>query len=631
MHLISSIGKDKNLLKQVIDFINGNFVWNKEATKIKDKYFKNSKISKISIILTSDTDTLNSFGDLKEFCKNQYPHIIVNDIQVNFKTITNQNNLSEITREIIKLFKNSINDKIIIGSAGLKNITQILIEQGFIFGYFGYLAFVPSEENILKFNATIEETRNNYQNFNILFNSVNDWYLNRRNLTVNIDETEKDNFNSILLLPFSKRNILHNTIIAQNKKNYKEDINLLKSIPKCDLHFHLGGFGDEIFIYETAKLNAEYLQTENKVVQDELNAQIKKIKEISLNDWKEFVTETAKKLNLPDFEINSYFLYKLGVKEIKTKINEYFKTVKTLKDYMKLGDFGGSLLLQTEISLRKAIEEIVKYMNKENIKYIEIRCSPLNYIKGNLNENQVLEILIEEADKQIKKHNNNFLINFIIIGTRHGKIDTINKHVELCYNFYNNDSVWKSRVCGFDLAGDEENFPPNYFKENFRKLHEKLCPITIHAGEITNSQSIWEALYELHANRIGHGLKLFEHNEMIEYIRDYKTALEMCPSSNTQTNKFDIFPNQQSKNIYPLLKYLNLGIKVTVNTDNTGISQTSMSNELWKAGSLTPNGLSLWNILRIIKNGFKAAFLPAPLKMELLRKIDKEIFEMFLK
>ncbi|HBH32938.1 MAG TPA: adenosine deaminase, partial [Desulfofustis sp.] len=81
---------------------------------------------------------------------------------------------------------------------------------------------------------------------------------------------------------------------------------------------------------------------------------------------------------------------------------------------------------------------------------------------------------------------------------------------------------------------------------------------------------------------------------------------------------------------YPLKKYLDFGLAVTVNTDNRGISRTTMSRELLQAAKLSPQGLSRWEILRLIKNSFKAAFLPKDEKDRLLKEVDRQIFSLIL-
>ncbi len=115
------------------------------------------------------------------------------------------------------------------------------------------------------------------------------------------------------------------------------------------------------------------------------------------------------------------------------------------------------------------------------------------------------------------------------------------------------------------------------------------------------------------------------------YVRDYGIGIELCPSSNIQTNSFCNYGIGETRgDVYPLKKYLDTGINVTVNTDNPGISQTTLSKELLLAGQLTAGGLSRWDILQLCKNALRAVFLPKDEKDELLKAADKAVYELVL-
>lgn len=185
-------------------------------------------------------------------------------------------------------------------------------------------------------------------------------------------------------------------------------------------------------------------------------------------------------------------------------------------------------------------------------------------------------------------------------------------------------------ITGFDLAGQEEGNDPARFQDIFLPLHHHFMNITIHAGEMAEDDKIWQAIYLLHARRIGHGLKLINNHKMMGYVRDHSIAIEMCPTSNLQTNSYRRFDRNEVGDEYPLKKYLEFGLPVTINTDNRGISATTLSNEYLQAARLTSGGLSRWDILRIIRHGFKAAFLPKNEKDRLLKQIDEKIFSLIL-
>ena len=118
---------------------------------------------------------------------------------------------------------------------------------------------------------------------------------------------------------------------------------------------------------------------------------------------------------------------------------------------------------------------------------------------------------------------------------------------------------------------------------------------------------------------------------MMDYVRDYGTAIEMCPSSNIQTNDFaEPGCGVSGGHRYPLKEYMEHGITVTLNTDNPGISATTLSREYHRAALMTEKGLSRWQILKLVRNGFKAAFLPRDEKDMMLKKMDKRVFSLIL-
>jgi adenosine deaminase len=152
--------------------------------------------------------------------------------------------------------------------------------------------------------------------------------------------------------------------------------------------------------------------------------------------------------------------------------------------------------------------------------------------------------------------------------------------------------------------------------------------ITVHAGEEDTARSIWEAIYLLHANRIGHGLTLKDYQYLTKLFRDLQICIEMNPISNLLTN-----PDIEYE--YPFYEFVGKGIKVTINTDNQSVSDSTLSEEYLKAAELYQkhrnnrrrSWISKWDILRVIKNGFSGAFLDREEKRNLMRAVEEEIYQ----
>lgn len=189
---------------------------------------------------------------------------------------------------------------------------------------------------------------------------------------------------------------------------------------------------------------------------------------------------------------------------------------------------------------------------------------------------------------------------------------------------------WTSpSVVGFDVAGSESTRSPRQLREKFEEIFRSCVKITIHAGETEPAKNIWEAVYHLNADRIGHGLRLREYPVLLAHVRDRGVTIELCPTSNDQIVGFrDPRNPQDMRDIYPLREYLEQGVRLAICTDNTGISRTTPSEELLKGATLSRGGLSRWETLLLIRGGFQGAFLPQPEKALLLKGVDQQIYEL---
>ena len=205
----------------------------------------------------------------------------------------------------------------------------------------------------------------------------------------------------------------------------------------------------------------------------------------------------------------------------------------------------------------------------------------------------------------------------------------VREHIKLADGLLGEDGAGFPGFRGFDLAGDEKAGSPADMRQAFMPMMEKCMHFTIHAGEDDKVESIWEAVYHLSAERVGHGLTLSDDPRLMARFRDRKIAVEMCPSSNFQIVGFrdNYLPETKGLKTYPLKKYLDEGLRVTVNTDNPGISRTDFTRELHRAARMTPGGLSLWEILLLIRNSFRAAFVGTDMRNELLRQAELEVIE----
>ena len=290
------------------------------------------------------------------------------------------------------------------------------------------------------------------------------------------------------------------------------------------------------------------------------------------------------------------------------------KTHASLNDYLK--GFDTTLkVLQTKENLYRAAYELAEDCAKENVGYFEVRFSPILHTQKGLSTPVILESVIEG----LKAGQRDFgvMSGVIVCGIRNISPEVSLRMAELAVAFKNRG------VVGFDLAGAENNYPARDHLGAFSLILSNNVNVTIHAGEAYGPDSIHQALHYCGAHRIGHGVRLREDGDLLNYVNDHRIPLELCPSSNVQTGAV--------KNIseHPLKFYLDLSLRVTLNTDNRLITNTTMTNEYWLAYKTF--NLSPQNILDLIINGVKSSFMPYEVKKAYLREVKRKAIKLFLR
>jgi len=264
--------------------------------------------------------------------------------------------------------------------------------------------------------------------------------------------------------------------------------------------------------------------------------------------------------------------------------------------------------MQTEYALEYISYKAIEDVSKQNVKYIEIRFAPqLHTIKG-LDIYQVTNSVICGLQKGEKEYN--VISRIIIVCLRS---DDLAKNIEVLEL---TNRLLGNYVVGIDLAGDELKNPPNNFMDLFDQAKKLGIPITIHAGEAAGPDNVRKSIENLHATRIGHGISSREDSNLIDLIRKKSIYLELCITSNVQTKAVKSWKD------HPVKEFYDCGIKITINTDNSAISNTNLSEEYSKLISLY--GFTLSDLHAIILNGLDAAFISERMKNDLRAKINDE-------
>jgi len=280
----------------------------------------------------------------------------------------------------------------------------------------------------------------------------------------------------------------------------------------------------------------------------------------------------------------------------------------SLDDYLKAFDITLSVM-QTEESLERTSYELAADAWKENVRYIEVRYSPLLHQREGLR----LADIVESVLRGLRQAKREFGIRYgvILCGIRSMSVQSSVRMAELAIAYKNRG------VVGFDLAGSEMNNPAKEHQRAFQLILVNNINCTAHAGEAYGPESIAQAIHSCGAHRIGHGTRLIENGDLLNYVNDHRIPLEVCPSSNMQTKAAAAWED------HPVDFFVDYGLRVTINTDNRLITNTTVSKELWLCHKHF--GWDLEEIKKIVLAGFKSAFMAHREKVDILERVVEEL------
>lgn len=266
-------------------------------------------------------------------------------------------------------------------------------------------------------------------------------------------------------------------------------------------------------------------------------------------------------------------------------------------------------LMQTRDALHRIAYELAEDCAAENIRLLEVRFSPVLNTEESLELQDVLDAVwagLREAEQDF-----DIRTGMIVCGLRDRYESASMRLAELAVANRN------SGVVAFDLAGGESGNPPKHHLHAFYHARNHLLNLTVHAGESFGAESIRQALFFCGAHRIGHGITLAQDPELMAYFVNHQIPLEVCPTSNVQTHVVPSFEE------HPIRSLVEAGVPVTVNTDNRLFSRTTMTDELWRVH--TRCGIGADDLVEIVRNGFRYAFIDYASKVRLLDEIRHDL------
>jgi len=280
----------------------------------------------------------------------------------------------------------------------------------------------------------------------------------------------------------------------------------------------------------------------------------------------------------------------------------------SLEDYLKAFDITLSVM-QTEEALIRTAYELAQDAHNENVQYLEVRYSPMLHMRNGLGLADIVEGVLEG----LREAKRDFGIRYgvILCGIRSMSTEWSMRMAELCVAYKNR------HVVGFDLAGAEMNNPAKIHQAAFELILKNNVNCTAHAGEAYGPVSIAQAIHNCGAHRIGHGTRLRENGDLLNYVNDHRIPLEVCVSSNIQTKACSGWES------HPVDFYVDYGLRLTINTDNRLITDTTVSKELWLCHK--HYGWDLDRIKQVVISGFKSAFLPYREKADILKRVTTQL------
>jgi len=274
-----------------------------------------------------------------------------------------------------------------------------------------------------------------------------------------------------------------------------------------------------------------------------------------------------------------------------------------------LMDFIGRFRYLTAIlhdldACRRVAYENVEDAAREGIDYIELRCSP--WFMGETHQLDPAGVVEAVADG-IKAAERDTGVRAQMIGIMSRTYDTDTCHREL-------DALLAHRdhLVAIDLAGDEIKFPAKLFHEHFKRARDAGLEITVHAGEVDGPESVWDAIRELGATRIGHGIHSLQDPALVEYLAEHRIGLELAITSNIHTGAVADYADHQAREI------LKTGLLANLNTDDPAISGIDLRHEYEVAAPAA--GLTPQLTRQAQVNALEMAYLPETEKRALLVK-----------
>jgi adenosine deaminase len=277
-------------------------------------------------------------------------------------------------------------------------------------------------------------------------------------------------------------------------------------------------------------------------------------------------------------------------------------------------------LMQTRDQLERVAAESAIDLARDGVVYAEVRFAPELHLDGGLTLHEVVRAVLDGfalGTKEAANEGHRIVVRTLLSAMRQATLsETI---AQLAIDFRDEG------VCGFDIAGPEDGFPPTKHLRAFHLIQREDFHLTIHAGEAFGLPSIWEAVQFCNAERLGHGVRIaddihevdgqFQLGRLANYVRDRRIPLEVCPTSNVHTGA------AASIATHPIGLLKRLRFRVTLNTDNRLMSGITLSSEFETCANAF--GWDLADMEWLTLNAAKSAFYEFDIRLAMINTVIK--------
>src|SRR6478735_7427764 len=281
-------------------------------------------------------------------------------------------------------------------------------------------------------------------------------------------------------------------------------------------------------------------------------------------------------------------------------------------------------VMQNGPAITRVARECVEDLAADGVVYAEVRYAPEQHLDEGLTLEEVVRAVQDGLDQGMAAARPPIVVRQLLTAMRH---QARSREIAELAVAHRDDGV-----VGFDIAGAEAGYPPTRHLDAFEYLQRENAHFTIHAGEAFGLPSIWQAIQWCGADRLGHGVRIIDDitvpsrgpgqpdgevqlGRLAQYVRDKRIPLELCPHSNLQTGAAPSIAE------HPIGLLAELRFRVTVNTDNRLMSNTSMSREM--RALVDAFGWGLADLQWVTVNAMKSAFVHFEQRLALINEVIK--------